>query len=196
MDRRELLRAASLVAGYSAIASVMPGCKTETSAPVAEATDEWKPGFLDQDQLDLVAELAETLIPETSTPGAKSVKVHQFIDDELKYFYRPMDQYRFVKGLEDVQARAQAAHGKKFQEITAEERTALLQQLETETKKMVDEKTAGPGQPFFTMLKNMTFQGYFTSEKVGKEVLAFDPIPGDFKGCIPLSEVGKLWTVD
>ncbi|HLF64341.1 MAG TPA: gluconate 2-dehydrogenase subunit 3 family protein [Saprospiraceae bacterium] len=199
MDRREALRTTSFVVGYSlsasAIAAALQGCRTEPGTAETANEADWTPAFLDQEQVQLVAELSETLIPETTTPGAKSVNVHQFIDDELQNFYRPLDQYRFVQGLNDIQARAQAAYGKTFQTCAMNERTELLKRLEEETEK---ENEAGDpiGRPFFTMLKNMTFQGYFTSERVSKEVLKFDPVPGEFRGCIPLAEVGKLWAID
>ena len=48
---------------------------------------------------------------------------------------------------------------------------------------------------FFHQIKELTLLGYFTSEPVGKNVLHYDPIPGRYDGCIPLSEVGnKSWT--
>lgn len=198
MDRREALRTTSFVVGYSlsasAIAVALQGCRTESDTVSESAATSWKPEFLNQEQAELVAELSETLIPETSTPGAKSVLVHQYIDDELQNFCRPQQQYTFVKGLDDIQVRAQSTYGKTFQVCAVNERTELLKQLEAETEKVKEAGTA-IGETFFTMLKNMTFRGYFTSEKVGKEVLVFDPVPGEYKGCIPLTDVGKLWAI-
>lgn len=198
MDRREALRTTSFVVGYSlsasAIAVALQGCRTETSKVTETVSTDWKPAFLNQEQAELVAELSETLIPETSTPGAKSVLVHQHIDDELQNFYRPQQQYAFVQGLDDIQSRAQSAYGKTFQVCAMNERTELLKQLETESQKAKEAGTS-IGDSFYTMLKNMTFRGYFTSEKIGKEVLVFDPVPGEYKGCIPLTDVGKLWTI-
>ncbi len=220
MDRREALRTTSFVVGYSlsasAIAAALQGCRTEPSNAVTSVASDWKPAFLNQEQAELVAELADTLIPETATPGAKSVNVHQYIDDELQNFYRPQEQYRFVQGLDNVQARAQAAYGKTFLQCAMNERVEILKRLETEIKdedeRIKKEKERIKIQeggvknedkslvdyypvPFFKMLKELTFRGYFTSEKIGKEVLAFDPVPGSYKGCIPLAEVGKLWSI-
>ena len=49
---------------------------------------------------------------------------------------------------------------------------------------------------FFAKMKELTLTGYFTSEKVGKEVLNYDPIPGDYKGCRDIEEVGNVnWTI-
>jgi len=80
-----------------------------------------------------------------------------------------------------------------------EDRTALLQQVQDAARTEIDafEKSGSGGLavPFFKMLKDLTYEGYFTSEKVGKEVLRFDPIPGSYQGCIPLEDVGRLWTI-
>ena len=195
MDRREALKTTSFVVGYSltasAIAATLQSCRPETSTAVESVGTEWNPVFLDKEQVELVAELSETLIPETSTPGAKSVNVHQYIDDELQNLSRPHEQYGFIQGLQDVQGRAQAAYGKTYQACSMEERTQLLKKLEAEAE-AARESGDVRGQSFFHMLKNMTFRGYFTSEKVGKEILAYDPIPGVYQGCIPYNEVGKL----
>lgn len=221
MDRREALRTTSFVVGYSlsasAIAAALQGCRrTEPGTPSTSVATDWTPQFFTQEQADLVAELTDTLIPETSTPGAKSVNVHQYIDDELQNFYRPPEQYRFIQGLDNIQARAQAAYGKTFQAGTTDERMEILRRLETEIKdedeRIKKEKERIKIQeggvknddkslvdyypvPFFKMLKEMTFRGYFTSEKVGKDVLAFDPVPGVYQGCVPLADVGKLWSI-
>ena len=46
---------------------------------------------------------------------------------------------------------------------------------------------------FFRRLKELTLLGYYTSQKVGKEILSFDPLPGGFTACMPLAEVGHAW---
>ena len=44
-------------------------------------------------------------------------------------------------------------------------------------------------------IREFALLGYFTSENIGTEVLNFDPIPGGYKPCIPVSEVGNAWTI-
>jgi hypothetical protein len=46
------------------------------------------------------------------------------------------------------------------------------------------------------VVREFALLGYYSSEQIGKEVLVFDPIPGGYKPCIPLSEVGNAWTID
>ena len=48
---------------------------------------------------------------------------------------------------------------------------------------------------FLLTIRNLSLIGYFSSEKIGKEVLSFDPIPGPYKPCIPVSEVGNAWSI-
>jgi hypothetical protein len=44
--------------------------------------------------------------------------------------------------------------------------------------------------------RDYTIFGYYSSEKVGKEVLNYDPIPGGFDPCVPLDELGgKSWSL-
>jgi len=48
---------------------------------------------------------------------------------------------------------------------------------------------------FLFTVREFALLGYFTSERIGKEVLVYDPIPGGFKPCIPVSDVGNAWTI-
>ena len=44
-------------------------------------------------------------------------------------------------------------------------------------------------------MSGLTKQGFFTSKEIGTKVLIYDPIPGEYKGCIPLADVGGTWTL-
>jgi hypothetical protein len=192
MDRREALKTTSFVIGMSLSASALPvllhGCRSEAKRAEAALGRTFEPEYFDRDQIDLIAGLAETILPETDTPGAKTVGVHEFIDEEVKYMYSEDDQNIFVDGLREVQERAQATCGRKFQACSTEERVTLLSAMEQETS----EET---GRRFVQMLKEMTFRGYFTCEKIGKEVLRYDPIPGMYLGCVDIAAEDRMWTL-
>lgn len=195
MDRREALRTGGLAIGASlsasALVAALEGCGTEPAGTAAATQPEWTPEFFEEDQIGLIAELAETIFPKTDTPGAKDVKVHQYIDEEVKYMYEPHEQYRFLMGLRDVQARAQQAFGKTFQECSGEQRTQLLQQFEQESQNSAPQDSPS----FIAMLKDMTFNGYFTSQEVGEEVLQYDPIPGEYLGCMDIKPSDRIWSL-
>ena len=80
-----------------------------------------------------------------------------------------------------------AAHGRGFAQLTAVQQDALLV--------ATAEAAKGKVRTFFHQIKELTVVGYFTSERVGRTVLHYDPVPGRFDGCIPLAEVGNVnWT--
>src|SRR5439155_1124549 len=82
IDRREALRRAALLLGgvlaAPTIAGVLAGCEARSVPDGA-----WKPRALTPDQADLVATIADHILPETDTPGARAVGVHRFIDAML-----------------------------------------------------------------------------------------------------------------
>lgn len=43
--------------------------------------------------------------------------------------------------------------------------------------------------PFYLRFKQLALSGYFSSKIVGTEVTNYDPVPGAYLGCIPLSDV-------
>src|SRR6266704_1728016 len=91
IDRREALRRAALVLGgvLSApmVAGVLAGCEARR-APAAA----WRPRALTPDQTELVATIAEHILPETDTPGARAVGVHRFIDAMLAEAYSTQER--------------------------------------------------------------------------------------------------------
>src|SRR5436309_4653163 len=115
IDRREALRRAALVLGgvLSApmVAGVLAGCEARR-APAAA----WRPRTLTPDQTELVATIAEHILPETDTPGARAVGVDRFIDGFVAEGYAPAERQQFVAGLASLDDRARRAHGCAFRE--------------------------------------------------------------------------------
>src|SRR5207249_7567370 len=90
----------------------------------------WRPRTLTPDQTELVATIAEHILPETDTPGARAVGVHRFIDAMLAEAYATQERQAFVAGLADVDRRARSVHGRRFMECPAAEQVALLETLD------------------------------------------------------------------
>jgi hypothetical protein len=174
IDRREALRRAALVLGgvLSAplAAGVLAGCEAR-GVPAGT----WRPRALTPDQAELVATIAEQILPETDTPGARAVGVHQFIDALLAQSYSAEQRERFVGALTDL--------GRAFQASTPDQQRALLDRLDREAA------------PFFRTLKDLTLVGYYTSEIGATRELHHVPVPGRYDGCVPLAQVGRTWAV-
>jgi gluconate 2-dehydrogenase gamma chain len=214
IDRREALRRAALLFGGAlaapTVAGVLAGCR---ASRVPDGT--WAPQALTRGQTELVAAIAEHILPETDTPGARAAGVHRFIDAMLAESYPPLERKRFLEGLAEVDARAARASGRPFLQCAAPDQRALLDALDREAlasppvhvsptlaSPPVPLSTTwrggtldGPGVPFFRTMKELTLVGYYTSEIGATRELHHAPVPGRYDGCVPLAQVGRTWAV-
>lgn len=116
-------------------------------------------------QQQLVIAFAERIIPRTDTPGATDVHVAEFIDLILSEWASEEEQREFLAGLADIENLAYRAGGATF--VASDEKTTL------EVLRILDgmrNDTAGAGKTF-GQLKSLTVYGYFTSERVQRDVL-------------------------
>jgi hypothetical protein len=162
MKRRIALKNVALVI---AGAWILPACdfgKDET-----EETDQ------------LLLSAVDTIIPATDTPGAKDLKVHDFVKTMVADCYSPQDREIFVKGLAALKKLSEETNGKAFYESTPIQRAEVL-------KKMENSKDGGQ-KKFYETLKGLTIMGYMNSEYVMTNITKFKMIPGPYKACIPVS---------
>ena len=123
MNRRDaLLRVATLVGTTMSLPALAD--TLERSAALRASTG--KPVLFSADQDATVAELAETIIPTTGTPGAKAAKVNEIIDVVLKDCYSQPDQQRFLEGLANTNKLSQDAYGKSFIGLDAAQRIEIV----------------------------------------------------------------------
>jgi gluconate 2-dehydrogenase gamma chain len=198
MNRRELIQRVAYLMGGAisapAILGVLNGCSAKPSAA-------WRPVFLTPEQGEIVAEIAEIILPRTDTPGAKDVGVPAFIDTMLKDAYTTMDHARYIAGLNELEAQAQREHQRRFMDLDREARLALVQRVHDEATKYELTLTVPPSElkrPFIMMTKELTLLGFFTSQAGATQVLQYDPVPGAYRGCVPLAEAGngKQWALE
>ena len=191
MDRREALKRTAWIMGGAvsapALMGILKGC-------AAKPTIDWKPVFLSSDQGILVSQVAEIIIPKTDTPGAKDVGVPSFIDQILNECYKKEDQDKFLSELKAFDEEAKKEYGDPFIELDAEKQAAFVTKVHDAAVKSEDAGSPTK-RPFILTLKELTMLGYFTSEPGATQVLQYSPVPGAYKGCIPVSEAGngKTW---
>lgn len=147
----------------------------------------WTPTALTAAQAQILDVVAELVYPKTDTPGAREAGVPQMVDKALQGWCDPM-QAGFIKsGLDKLDADAKAAHGAGFVALTAAQQAALLARYDQEA-------TAARPKPHpFGALKDLMTIGYFTSKPGATVTLRYDPVPGDFRGCVPMKEIGRAW---
>lgn len=190
MDRREVLKMTSLLLGYSVLGTttiaILDGCKADTGT-------DWKPAFFTGDEVDLIAEICDTILPKTDTPGAKDAFCHRWVDQVVAVFYDEEKKAYFKSNLQNFNKLAQDVYGKAFIALGVSERENILEKMVQEASKMKEE-TKFPH--IFNMVKELTISGYCTSDVGAKGgLLDFRPVPGPYQGCIDYSTIGKAWAL-
>lgn len=209
MDRRTALKNLSISLGYTVAAptifNMLSSCTAETNG--------WNPQFLSYEEKHIVTHLADIIIPATDTPGALDVNVPQFIDLMYHDIELKPNQDLFKKGASlfakkfKSQFNSEASEGDKVQfetllasyfKISDDETTAIFTEQNLPIKKITASRIENyTVYKFLLSIRRYTMFGYLTSEKVGEEVLNYDPIPGELKGCISVEDIpnGRAWSL-
>ena len=132
--------------------------------------------FLNSVQESLLEQIVSTIIPEGEKPGAKSLGVHAFVQKMVADCYEPKAQDDFKMGLDDIEKTAQLIHNQSFTDLTVAQKEEILRgvSLSADVKQ----------KEFFTSIKNLTIQGYTSSEYVMVNHYNYEMAPGHFYGCI------------
>jgi hypothetical protein len=186
LTRREaILRVSAMFGGVALVgqAAMLAGARRSE----AQALDAL---FTDAD-VALLDEIAETILPETDTPGAKAAAVGPFMAMMVTDVYYDNDQEVFAAGLRDVDERCRAANGADFMAASSDQRLALLEELDAEQH----EYMAGDPEPahYFRMMKELALLGYFTSEIGYTQAMRYAETPGRFDPCVEYEPGEKIW---
>jgi hypothetical protein len=180
IDRREAIRRAALLAGVALSPGLVTFVAGAQSAPAKT--------YLTTTQAAIAGAAAERILPRTDTPGATDVGVPAFLDRFYGEFMSDDERRLFVAGLDAIEAAARAAHNGSFASLATEQQDAVLRAV------AAAQQDQSPSS--FGLIRSTTILGYFSSERVAKDVLNYDPVPGRFDGCIPLEQVGgRDWFV-
>lgn len=198
MDRRTALRTTTLLAGTvlgaPSLAALLQACAKQDRLT-------WQPQFLGTDQSRFVTAFVDFLLPRTSTPGALDVKTDVFLDLVFARLYDKAGQERVVREIDAFNASCRERFGRDFAELSADEKGQVFRSADTSGATFnpsVWGTAVGKQEPvsFYRQLKSAALWGYFSSEEIGRKYLSYDPIPGEYRGCIPLDEVGgKNWSL-
>jgi len=144
-------------------------------------------------------EIAETIIPETKTPGAKAAKVGAFMVVMVIDCYRAPQQAMFRDGMRQIEAVTQKATSRSFMEASPAQRLAVLAAFDQEQKmagappRSAGKKAVLPQDHFFRMMKELTFLGYFTSEIGCTQAQRYVETPGHYEPCMPYVQGELSW---
>jgi hypothetical protein len=135
---------------------------------------------IDPDDESMLAELAETILPKTDTPGAKDLSAHLFALKMVDDCYSKTNQDKYIQGMKDFESYVMKKTGKSFAENDAAERQTIVADLD-------QQKSSDDGMAFFYQAtKKLTIQAYTTCEYFMTKIRGYKMIPGKFQGCVPL----------
>jgi len=190
IDRREAIRRVSALLGGIALVSesaLLTGCRDRSADRAGEAAR-----FTSSD-IAFLDEVAETILPETKTPGAKAAQVGAFMALMVTDAYEPADQKIFRDGMQQLDATCRTKHNTAFMTATPEQRLALLEEIDREQKTYMDGRAEGAPAHYFRMMKELTLMGYFTSEIGYTKAMRYLETPGRFDPCLPYTTGDTIW---
>jgi len=193
MQRREALRI--LMAG-----GVLPALSTDVFAILREAhpASNYTLRTLTSHQNDTVVAMIDQILPATDTPGAKDARVNEFIDVILTEWATDDERKKFLDGLSDVDKQSNSLFSKDFAAAAPEQQVVLLRSMDEAAGIVRSHAKDRPPfwepegrdtqmqDDFFTVFKNMTLHGYYTSEIGFTQELKLQIIPGAQHGCQPV----------
>jgi hypothetical protein len=207
MKRREAIRNLSLGIGYVVSAPVVMRVLESCSEPKSD----WKGVFLDEKLVPITEHLVDIILPSSDIPGGLDLNLPQFVDKMCADVLSSYDKKLVLKGGTLFADQVYSATGedaseanrkqvekvfKSYFDLNPSDTKAVLEQQKKDAEEInEDELESFELYKFLFTIREFALLGYFTSEKIGKEYLVFDPIPSGYKPCIPLSDVGNAWTI-
>ncbi|MDR0794019.1 MAG: gluconate 2-dehydrogenase subunit 3 family protein [Chitinophagaceae bacterium] len=175
MNRRELIKTISILTGATVVGGefFLSGCKNTNK------------NIFDDKDIAFFDEVAETIIPKTNTPGAKDAETGKFIALYATECYTDEEMNALKKGIDLLNNASLKKYNAGFVKITASQKEELLTAIDAEAKNENGQTKQGTGIPhYFTLMKQLTLLGFFTSKQGATQVLRYVPIPGTYHGCI------------
>jgi glucoside 3-dehydrogenase (cytochrome c) hitch-hiker subunit len=197
-----LLGGVSLVDGDGLLAAMPDAAAQETV--VAQGV-----GPFTAADVAFLDEVAETILPETNTPGAKAARSGAFMAVMVTDAYTLRDQQIFRDGMKRIEDACQREYAVSFVQARPEQRLALLQRLDAEryaeqkARQATRQRPRAPLEPlppldapvydYFRMMKELALLGYFTSEIGYRQALRYVETPGRYDPCAPHKPGEKIW---
>jgi hypothetical protein len=177
MDRRSAIRNMTILAGGIFL---FPSCLKHEDGKVSIQLNKM---HITAAQEKLLADVTETIIPQTDSPGAKALNVHQFVLKMMDDCYPKKDQENFVFGLKKLEEISEKQYGKSFTECDTKQREAMLTAIEKNPQLQPQLAV------FYQITKELTVKGYSISKYVMTTKLPYELVPSRYNGYFPVKNL-------
>lgn len=143
--------------------------------------------------INLMNEIADTIIPATDTPGARAAKVGEFMAMMLPEAYAEKEKKAVKDGLKKIEADFQDSYGKSFVDGSQAEKETCLKKLEHASAAYYETRRPEDPEHYYMLMKELTLLGYFTSEIGATQALRYVQTPGSYEACVPHQAGEKAW---
>ena len=205
MERREALKnigfGSAALFSSSMLFGALQGCSAKPSV-------NWIPVFFTPEEAAQMEKICEAIAPKTTTPGALEAGVPNHIDQAYSVLIKEREAEFFKRGLGVFVRNFDETQEVSFNKATTQQLTDVINSYfnryndNPEILRNYRESFNNKGEKtdefveahFVTTVVDATFSSYFTSELVGEKVMAYDPIPVNYEGCIPYEPGQKSWS--
>jgi hypothetical protein len=184
---------------------LLPSCLKS----VGQASVHLKHLSINADQEALIADICETIIPKTTTPGAKELNLPQFVLKMLDDCYKKKDQVAFMTGMGEFNELIKMKYNNSFSNLSPKERETVLIDLEksgkpapdqtkgikpvSEAGKSLDVVKKKPDVPplnlFYGTIKQQTLFGYTNSQYFMTKKIVYELVPGRYNAHFPVKNL-------
>jgi len=194
VSRRDILKSLTMGAMAGSVLRVIPAQAAEYAHHLVDAEKSATPGgrytpkFFRPQQYKTLQALCQAIIPpEGDTTGAVEAGALEFID--LLTSENSDYQLKLGGGLMWLDATCRDRYGKAYLDCAAPQQKEILDAIAYRANAAKDPSLA-PGVAFFAFLRNLTADGFFTSE-IGIKYLGYigNKYMGDFPGCPPVPDL-------
>ena len=196
------------------MAIILPASIISTDLIFSSCRSELKEEYFTDENIKLLDEIGETIVPATSTsPGAKAARIGQFMKVYVTDCYTPDEQNVFWSGITKIKNLSKRKYGKSFLNLSISQRQDILKEIKNEPQESAKSKNksiagsgdavqTGKGQAntiddsgshFYSMFKNLTLFGFFTSQPGATKALRYVQTPRSYQGNVPYKNGDKAW---
>ena len=107
--------------------------------------------------------------------------------------YDENDQKVFHDGMGKLNDASKKKFSKSFMDATPQQRHDLLVDVDKEAKDYQKSRKEKDPTHYFSLMKQLTLLGYFTSEIGATQALRYIAVPGHYEGCVPYKKGDRAW---
>lgn len=171
--------------GLAAAGILLPGCNDQ-GVIVLELSDASGFTFFDPETATILLDVADLMIPRTSTPGAADTDSVLYLDQLMQGWASRATRDQMLAWPTMLNAYARQQTGLEYRRLQSEQRLQLLVEID----RISFSEDADPDfEPAYRRLKALIFHIHYSSEAANPDYVH---VPGQYRGNVSLSEYRQL----